>query len=1725
MAFRLFQYSEDTLARYYAGKGGSQFATNYGIQYGGSSYPLYGPSARVQANSPFASSRFTRVNQGGPLNGYPVDSSTGGGYSGYSANAILKQKFTEMVSGPSQLSKFNARYGGTPLTPSSPLGNDTAIGRAAQRGLFGANGNAPFSPVSFSQQPSPLTPRTPVYRQQQLFNLPGTVGPAQLSGNPTAQFPTVPGPFRGQLPITNAANQRVGLQGNLFARNYGFDPARGQSTAGGGGGGFTGGGGTYGSGGGGRTPFTPSQGGTPQGNPLLRGLSGAGALLYTAASVFNQGTDAVFGQVAVGGTYAYNLFKGFNNAQAALPASYVKSPPIPVIGGDGAQLLNKKGNPIFRNAYTALDAAGNPASTSPTFLGRLGGAARSVSESGIFTKLLYADAAAGAAQGLFGSTAYSREAGFRKTAGIGLGLVSSRIGALAGGGLGARVGGLFGPEAILIGAGVGSALGGAVGFLGGPAAVSVIPGGRDAINSYVEEQKLGQLRANVNAVYQQAGSYSFNTQEASPLGRAVQGAGQFVSTVGDFILGASNPILVSVRNASGTDPFAIREKQQKFYNDLSNRAFNRIDPLAAGIRSGSTIAQNSEDIVRGGRVEQFNKEFRTAQYIGFQSAGYKAGDKARYNVGATAPLATEYTYRKAAEQVTRRDIARQSTGLNEFIGAVGNIFGQIGESYRAASEAQAGVFSRPYNPNLFNEQSKRNFVQNQVQRDLAKNEALRPGKGILADIVQSLPKGLGGEGKNIFTAQYLSGSNLRFQKSVTSFVKDQINFFSKGFNFGAVDRQVANLGKVPTFQQLISSSSKGLAKIASQSVGTQRGGYGGGYSAYRAQIEAEQTRRAKLGYDDAVFRRDLNKVDYPTYLKPEFDYRQYSSETPISGLFTPEEFRQQRGQSYDKQLDAYKVQNDALDKLDAEFTKTYTKRVEKRVADLTRDLKKAPSAKEQYGIKERIEELKTQADSTIREVVTRPQKLRNLQYQRYAADRGASIEQDLSAERGRVLSALPRDIRYLNSGTAQLKIQGLDTQRYQLNQNQQLGLVSRERFIVEDYGLERSRIGIQKQDAKDDLAYQRQNLELERLNAESETDPVRRQRYLNLINQKQSALNQREAALNNNFTELESAFSPQTANRLAEQQRSKTIGTAVGPYIKQFFGGAFSGAGLTAAAAGAGKLAAGDVGDFLQGQAGDLLAKLSKKFVPLGTNVRNPADLIGGFFNKRYGGAPTPTYGLKAGQLVKTGTKYLNPTGRFAGLVQNPGAISAGLGGIAAGTAAANYLYPALFPDKYYNRGAGSFSSAALGGAGALLGSLIPGVGTFAGGAIGSTLGGAFGILGGQSQLGGAASGALGGALGGFAIGNLIAPGIGGLIGGGLGLLGGAISGFFGGKSKAQIEQERRAKELERQRQIEFGKNFAKSQYSLGNEKAGDLFDGYGNFDTDLSNLKSYIGSDRLNSILKANDFSFGGKDNKDARNAFKSEFSRLGGLFSPVISIAERERQTLSRPGGLEGAIYDTTLDRQRTVGSYSPFVSGPVTDLYNNFQSLQSDLAKYGVDSDRALKAQGVFQQQYENQKLQLDYQISQGDRDFGFLVRGNELNRIQRGIQGDQINRQVANFDRDSQNQIEAALGTLQRRENRSAIVARLKDDQSFDKDILLRQQDLFNKSSVLSTQQEYANQSDAARELGQLQDSRTILVDNFAKLQPLVGSTADDFLRLSEVVKEVNRALEDLNRNLR
>jgi hypothetical protein len=423
-----------------------------------------------------------------------------------------------------------------------------------------------------------------------------------------------------------------------------------------------------------------------------------------------------------------------------------------------------------------------------------------------------------------------------------------------------------------------------------------------------------------------------------------------------------------------------------------------------------------------------------------------------------------------------------------------------------------------------------------------------------------------------------------------------------------------------------------------------------------------------------------------------------------------------------------------------------------------------------------------------------------------------------------------------------------------------------------------------------------------------------------------------------------------------------------------------------------------------------------------------------------------------------------------------------------------------------YNNGALGAVGSATGG---LIGSAFGPTGAF----VGSTLGGTIGAIPQtQSALGGGIAGALSGAGAGFMLGGPI----GGLIGAGLG---GLLGAFGGSQSSALRKQQEQAAKAQSYAQRQQAKDFGKSILAQGIPYASDLFDGYGDYNQKMDALMAQINPARMNSAAVAQGLT------GDALRTANQAFAASRSAYNPILALAEANKSVISRPGAFQGAMYDYGLRDQSKVLSSGPYASGPISQLYGQFNSIQQSLGQYGFDQQRASLAYDVFAKQYQNQGQALDYDINIAQRDFGTLLEQNRLGRVDRGIQGDILNRSVANFDRDSQKQIESALGTLQRRENRAGIVADLREDQAFNKDILLRKQSLFNDQSALSNRQDQYQQADVLKNIDDLVQSRQALTAGFGDFSTRITNASDEFYTLSESVKEVNRQLELLSRNLR
>jgi hypothetical protein len=478
--------------------------------------------------------------------------------------------------------------------------------------------------------------------------------------------------------------------------------------------------------------------------------------------------------------------------------------------------------------------------------------------------------------------------------------------------------------------------------------------------------------------------------------------------------------------------------------------------------------------------------------------------------------------------------------------------------------------------------------------------------------------------------------------------------------------------------------------------------------------------------------------------------------------------------------------------------------------------------------------------------------------------------------------------------------------------------------------------------------------------------------------------------------------------------------------------------------------------------------------------------------------------------------------GKFAYLGTQAG-FMAGAGGMAAGMIGSQMLYPML--NENYNRSTGFMGSALGGIAGAAIGSMIaPGIGTVAGGAfLGSMAGGSLGLLGAgsgkfdssiesryytrqpvsrmqramKSGAGGALTGALVGGIAaglmtgglGFFAGAAIGTVGGGLAGGGIGALFGGSSGKMGPLGRAAYQQ---------------------------NELLPFLQSTQMGIDPFSSGFKFSILSDRF--LQAARGMQGHGSNGMAMKRAAMTNILGLMNSLQPF-------QANLEAPGGYKGLLFGASLQDQVMLSGQNPFTSDPFSQMFGFYRDMQSKLGEFGSDNGRLDLAKQAFSGYYGNMMTQLDRSISDGQRDLGFMQRGNSISALDRVLNLDIMNRNVSTFDRDTQIQIEGAMGTLQRRGNIPAIIQKLKDDRAFEKDVLLRKQDILQQSSSLEADQQGANYSDASRTIQEMLGSRDLLTQKFNELLPEIGSTTDLFVKLNQEIRTITESMERFNSAIR
>ncbi len=892
------------------------------------------------------------------------------------------------------------------------------------------------------------------------------------------------------------------------------------------------------------------------------------------------------------------------------------------------------------------------------------------------------------------------------------------------------------------------------------------------------------------------------------------------------------------------------------------------------------------------------------------------------------------------------------------------------------------------------------------------------------------------------------------------------------------------LGSIASYSQNVYESSRGQEENYAAK-------YAAMYAARQAQINAEKKFSAGNRLITQKFEEGLSLVTAPSYNDIKFDYRSVNAAVAdlTPGDVTPSEYKRSFSQSYRQQLGIFTGNVENAQKDFAQFrdatqagANAYIKKLRSR---------SAPSEAGAIDVETAASRIQTDLNRVLIKPSQEIEKLtKNIT--ELSKQMNPATENSFAYFVSQTAKVALSDARYYQSKGVETVVSGYRSSNHQLESDRQLGLISNENFIrktaandraalQQQYSLYQSTLS----DYENRVSNEAKTLRESRYNPETGRYDIPDQSLLNRADQVEKSFDFYKAASQQNFDVQFKNLSDEETNRRIQLARQQAFGNDFQPFFSSLFSSAQKGVNPISS---------------LGGQFSGAFSKLGGSAT---ANLLGNNKFIGDIFAPLIGGdVPTLAKNL-ATRFGSKGAPVPGASGIYLQGFSTPSlaekSISYGTVGYAASQQLANYLSP------YQNQTVGGLGSLA----GGLIGSAFGPVGTGIGSALGGLIGAAPFT---QNPIGGGLTGAAAGAI----AGSFLLPGIGTIAGG----LFGGLLGFLGGKeSKAKKESDRKAKQLERFNARLQGTNYAKSYLSGGVDYASDLFNGYGSYSDKQSALTNYLSdstfSDRAGfEIFDSSTLSYA-----------KSAFGNYKSLFLPIQNLADKYQNVISRPGSFQGAIFDVGLQNAQLPIAGGAFSSGPTSDLLSSFSSLQSSLGQYGFDSTRANLAYSVFSGQYQNQLQGLDYEISQSSRDYQSLLQANSLSATGRSLQADITARSLSTFERDSQNSIESAMGTLQRRENRSAIVAQLKDDQAFERDILNRQADLQTATNAYQAQQDQYQSQDALKSLQDLTSSRTILVDAFNQLAPKLTDASSEFYQMSEAIKEVNQQLTLLSRNLR
>lgn len=855
------------------------------------------------------------------------------------------------------------------------------------------------------------------------------------------------------------------------------------------------------------------------------------------------------------------------------------------------------------------------------------------------------------------------------------------------------------------------------------------------------------------------------------------------------------------------------------------------------------------------------------------------------------------------------------------------------------------------------------------------------------------------------------------------------------------------------------------------------------YQARQAQMNAERAFGAGTRLIGQKFSELIAGFEPFETQTESFDYRSVNAavEGFLPGEVTSSQYKQAYTDAYQKQLDIQRTSL-AADRAAGSQRITDIRAAQSAFTGLLAQRSKGVPSGSALGIDIQTAQsrISTDASREINKVVATLGRL-DKQFTKLESHLDENRENSFASFVAGTARVARSEAGYLARQSLSADVDVIRDQKFTLEKDRQLGLVSSSNFLRRQAELDRAELGKERAFYDLDVAAR---LPLVR----NQLATLRDGGHFDEANTYQQAFQNYQASNEAKFAQRTLDLSDEEVNRKIRFLNKQEFSQGFQPYFNSLF-----------KAATAGKNPIGSIGSTAASQLSSLGGNaisgfLFDKIPAIEQLFQGGTQQIPTNLSKALGGyvAPNTLPAMNQWRSKFQLAGFSNPQ-------QAQKTIGAGTLGYATSQAIANRMSP-------YNNGALGAVGSATGG---LIGSAFGPTGAF----VGSTLGGTIGAIPQtQSALGGGIAGALSGAGAGFMLGGPI----GGLIGAGLG---GLLGAFGGSQSSALRKQQEQAAKAQSYAQRQQAKDFGKSILAQGIPYASDLFDGYGDYNQKMDALMAQINPARMNSAAVAQGLT------GDALRTANQAFAASRSAYNPILALAEANKSVISRPGAFQGAMYDYGLRDQSKVLSSGPYASGPISQLYGQFNSIQQNLGQYGFDQQRASLAYDVFAKQYQNQGQALDYDINIAQRDFGTLLEQNRLGRVDRGIQGDILNRSVANFDRDSQKQIESALGTLQRRENRAGIVADLREDQAFNKDILLRKQSLFNDQSALSNRQDQYQQADVLKNIDDLVQSRQALTAGFGDFSTRITNASDEFYTLSESVKEVNRQLELLSRNLR